>query len=135
MFTGGSNAETLGTFNKQASKAQHQATELSRAEMLAREGALEQRAEHSWTSHQVILLDEMNSVEGDALEFEKRNLLSEADAELQRHQRQSQGNLQEHQQDAQRRLSEVLRLCTLQTDLLRPKIHQKFSSCDMNVIH
>ena len=47
-----------------------QATDISRAEMLARMGALEQRAQQSWTSHQITLLDEMNSVAGDALEIQ-----------------------------------------------------------------
>ena len=37
-------------------------TEMSRAEVLARMGALERRAEQSLTSHQVMSLDEMNGV-------------------------------------------------------------------------
>ena len=53
-------------------------TEVSRANMLAIIGALEQRAEQSWTFLQVIRLDEMNTVAGDALETQRRNLLSEA---------------------------------------------------------
>ena len=60
-----------------------QATETSRADMLARLGALEQLAEQSWTSHEVMLLDVMNGVAGDALEIQRRNLLSEANSELQ----------------------------------------------------
>ena len=55
--------------------------EVSIAELLARMGALEQRAAQSWTSHQVNLLDEMNGVAGHALEFQKRLLLSDANAE------------------------------------------------------
>ena len=43
--------------------------------MLARMGALEQRAEQSWISHQAILLDEMNGVAGDALEIQRRENL------------------------------------------------------------
>ena len=42
------------------------ATKMSRAELLARKNALEQRAQQSWTSHQVALLDEMNSVASQA---------------------------------------------------------------------
>ena len=41
---------------------------MSRAEMRERMGALEHRAEQTWASHQVILLDEMNSVAGNARE-------------------------------------------------------------------
>ena len=36
--------------------------------MLARIGALKHGAEQSWTLHQVVLLDEINIVAGDALE-------------------------------------------------------------------
>ena len=46
-----------------------QATEMSRAEMRDTMGALEQRAQQTWTSHQVILFAESNSVAGDALEI------------------------------------------------------------------
>ena len=63
--------------------------------------------EQSWACHQVILLDEMGSVAGDALEIHRRNLLSEANAEFQRHQRQSQGHLQEYQHDVQRHLTDI----------------------------
>ena len=45
-------------------------TEISAAEMPATMGALEHRAEQSWSSHLVILSDEMNSVGGDALEIQ-----------------------------------------------------------------
>ena len=41
---------------------------MCRAELLARMNSLEQRVEQSCTSHQVTLLDDMNSVAGDALE-------------------------------------------------------------------
>ena len=40
-------------------------------------------------SHQVLVLDEMNSVAGDALKNQRRSLCSEANAELQRLRRQS----------------------------------------------
>ena len=49
----------------------------------------------------------MNSVASDALEIQRRNLLSVANSELQRHQQQNQEHLQEYQQDVQRHLSEV----------------------------
>ena len=49
---------------------------MSTAEMLARTGGFEQRADQSWTSHQVILPDMINSVAGDALEMQRRNLFS-----------------------------------------------------------
>ena len=45
------------------------------------------KQQQTWTSHQVVLLDEMNSVAGDALENQRRSLLSEATAEIERHQR------------------------------------------------
>ena len=38
-------------------------------------GTLEHQAEQTWTSHRVTLLDEMNSVAGDALENLRRTLL------------------------------------------------------------
>ena len=41
-----------------------QATDMSRAEMLARIDALESGAEQSWTSHQVMFLYELKSVAG-----------------------------------------------------------------------
>ena len=48
-------------------------TEMSRAEMRERMGALESKAEQTWTSHQVVLLNEMNnSVAGDALVNRRR---------------------------------------------------------------
>ena len=28
-----------------------------------------------------------------------------------------------------------MRICTLQTDLVRPKVHKKFSSCEPSVVH
>ena len=43
---------------------------MSRAEMLAIMGALEQRVDQSWTSDQVSPLDGMNGVAGDALEIQ-----------------------------------------------------------------
>ena len=49
----------------------------------------------------------MKSVAGDALENQRRSLLTEATAELQRHQRQSQEHLQEYQRGVRRPLSEV----------------------------
>ena len=84
-----------------------EATEMSEAEMLARTGARENQAEQTWTFHQVMLLDEMNSIAGDALENRRRNLLSEASAELERHRKQSQEHLQEYQQGVPRHLSQV----------------------------
>ena len=80
---------------------------MSRAEVLATTGALEQRADQSWTSDQVSPLDGMNGVAGDALEIQGRSLLSEANSELQRHQRQNQEHPQEYQQDVQRHFSGV----------------------------
>ena len=56
---------------------------------VGKNGALENQAEQTWTSHQVTLLNEKNSVVGDALENQRRSLLNEATTELQRHQRQS----------------------------------------------
>ena len=50
--------------------------------MLVIVDALDHRAEQSWTSRQVLSLNEMNRVAGDALENHRRNLLSEANAEL-----------------------------------------------------
>ena len=57
--------------------------------MRKRMGALENQAEQTWTSHQITLLSEMNSVASNALENKRRSLLSEATAELQKHERQS----------------------------------------------
>ena len=51
--------------------------DMSREEMLAKMNALEKRTEQSWISHQAILLDETNSVAGDALDIKRRNLFSE----------------------------------------------------------
>ena len=47
-------------------------------------GALENQAERTWTCHQEMLLDEMNGAAGDALDNQRRSLLSEATAELQK---------------------------------------------------
>ena len=65
------------------------ATDMTRAEMLA--------GMQSWTSHQVTSLDELNGVACDALETLRRNLLSEAISEQQRHQQQHREHLQEYQ--------------------------------------
>ena len=56
-------------------------------------GAFENQSDQAWTSHQVTLWHEMNRVAGDALENQRRSLLDEATAELQRHQRQSHEHL------------------------------------------
>ena len=66
-------------------------TEMSRAEMRKRMGALENQAEQTWTSHQITSLSEMNGVASIALENLRRSLLSEATAERQKHQKQSHG--------------------------------------------
>ena len=60
MFTRESRAEMLGIFNKPPSNAVVRATEMSRAEMWERMGALR-------TYHQVTLLNEINSAACDAL--------------------------------------------------------------------
>ena len=97
----------------------------------------------------------MNGVASDSLEIQRRNLLSVANAELQRRQQQNQEHLQEYQQDVQRHLSEVqnevqsqqvarreevgilhelsqflieghiIRLYTLQADLGRPNVQSR----------
>ena len=59
------------------------------------------------TSHQVAPQDVTESVAGEALENQRSNLPSEAESELQRHQRENQKHLQEYQLDVQRYLSEV----------------------------
>ena len=61
----------------------------------------------TWTSHQVTLLNEMNSVAGDALENQRRSLLNKATAELQQHQRQSHQHLHDNQNGVRRHLAEV----------------------------
>ena len=53
-----------------------------------------------------MLLNEMNGVAGDVVENQRTNVLKEANAERQRHQRQSQQHLQAYQQDVQHQLSE-----------------------------
>ena len=115
-------------------------------------GALENQAEQTWTSHQVVSLNEMHSDASNALENQRRSLLSDATPELQRHQKQS----HEHLQEYQRHLSEVQQEVQVQQIAsaeevehlrhevsqylvegspyhVRPKIHQKFSSCDTSV--
>ena len=52
--------------------------------------ALENQAEHTWTSRQVTLMSEMKSVASNALEIQRRSSLHEAKAESQIHQKQSQ---------------------------------------------
>ena len=66
-----------------------------RAEMQEILGALDDQAEQTWTSHQVMLLNKTNRVAGDPLENQRRSLLSEATAQLQRHQRQNHERQQE----------------------------------------
>ena len=75
----------------------------SKRTWLARMGALEHRAEQPWDFHQV----GMNSVAGDALENQRRNLLSEPNSKIQRHRWPNQVRLQEYQQGVQRHLPEV----------------------------
>ena len=77
---------------------------MSRAEMLAIMGFVEQRGEQSWTSHQVLLWDDLNCVAGDAVENQTRHLLREAGSEHQRHRTLN----QKYQQEVQRHVSEVL---------------------------
>ena len=50
-------------------------------------GAHESRAELTWTSHQVMSLNEMDIVAGDALENQRKSLLNEATTERERGQR------------------------------------------------
>ena len=57
-------------------------TEMSRAEMWERMGALENQAAPTWTSHHVTQLNEMNGVASDVLENQTRRLLNEATMEL-----------------------------------------------------
>ena len=134
------------------------ATEMSGAELLARMNALEQRAEQSWTSHQVALLDEANSVAGDALELQRSNLLSEANSG---HQKTSERESTSSSRVSARRSTPLVRslettfevsnlreekkwefetsiefllkrqifsICMQQADLVRPKVHHKFTS-------
>ena len=75
MTTSGFHADTHGLtgYEPNLTSIQHSVTsEMSRAEMLASMDALEQRAEQSWTSHQVTVLDEMKSAAGGALEIEQQ---------------------------------------------------------------
>ena len=51
--------------------------------------------------------NEMNSVAGDAVENQRRSLLTEATTQLKRHQRQNHDHLQEYQQGVRRHLSDV----------------------------
>ena len=53
------------------------------------------------------MLQLVNSVSGDALENQRRNLLNEATTDPQRHQRKTHERLQEYQQGFWRHLSEV----------------------------
>ena len=87
--------------------AVERATDMLRAEMQARMGALKNQAEQIWSSHQVFSLSEMNRVGGDALENQRRSLLNKATAERQRHQRQNTEYLPEYQQGVRRHLCEV----------------------------
>ena len=80
---------------------------------MERLSALENQAEQTWTSHQVMLLYEMNSIAGDELENQRRSLLNEATAELQSHLRQFYEHLQEYQQCVQRQLSDVQRIVSV----------------------
>ena len=61
-------------------------------------------AQQTWTSRQVVFVNEMKSVASDALENRRRSLLSEATAPIFR---QSHQHLQEYQQSVQRQVSEV----------------------------
>ena len=119
---------------------------------------LANEAAETWTSHQDILSIEMNGVAGDTLENQRRSLLNEATAELQMHQRQSREHLQKNirsvfgatfqqvasggevemvRHELSQSLAEVshCQQCLRQTDLVRPKVHQKFSSCDKGRDH
>ena len=75
--------------------------------MLARMNVLENRAEHTWTSDQVMLLDEIVS---QAMHWKTREEVSSVKQRhnFQRHQGQSHEHLQEYQQSVQRHMSEVL---------------------------
>ena len=85
----------------------------------------------TWTSHSVVLLDEMRGVAGDALENRRRNLLSEATAELERQQRQCHEQLKGYRQRVQRHLSEIRQEVQIQqfasreeVDILRHELSQ-----------
>ena len=76
----------------------------------------------------------MKSVAGDALENQRRSLLNDATAELQRHQRQSSEHLQEYQQGVRRHLSEVQHQDQVQqvasgeqVEILRRELSQSFA--------
>ena len=69
--------------------------------------ALENQAEQTSTSHQVMSLNEIKSVASDAQKNQRRSLLNEATIELQRHRSQSHEHLEEYQQGGRRHLSEV----------------------------
>ena len=80
------------------------ATVMSGAEMRT---IIENQAEQIWTFHHVTLLNEMHSVDGDALENQTTSLLNEATAKFRRHQRQGHEHLQDYQQGGRRHWSEV----------------------------
>ena len=91
MKNGENKEETLRTFNKQATKEQlkeasrqpvtkfmlqfHKRPKMSGAEVRERMGGLKNQAQPAWTSHQFTLLNEMNSVAGDALEIRRISFL------------------------------------------------------------
>ena len=82
-----------------------QAIEMSGAEMRREEWMLPKiKQSHTWISYQVMLLNDTNSVAGDALKNQRRSFVSEARQRLHRHQRQSHEHLQECQQGVQRHL-------------------------------
>ena len=86
------------------------ATEMSRAEMWERMGALRNQAEPTWTSHPVTVSNEMNGVANDELENQRRNLHHEATTELEKYQRHGHEHLQEYQQGVRRHLSKSNKL-------------------------
>ena len=77
----------------------------------------------------------MNSVARDALENHKRNLLIEANSEIQRHKKKSRESLQEYQQSVPRHLSEVQQELQVQqvarrweeVDILRHELSQSLA--------
>ena len=111
-----------------------QATDMPRAEVRERTSALENQAEQTWTSHQIMFLNEMNGAAGDALDNQRRSLLNDATAELQRHQRQNHQHLQEYQQGLRRHLSEGSQVVQIhqvatreEVAILRRELSQSFS--------
>ena len=142
MFTGRSLADQILNFQQagferaqeceQAARGEvhvpvAQATEMSGAEMRTRMGAHKHQVEQTWTSHPVILLNEMTSCACAALENQGRSVLSEATAAVQMYQKEYQQSVRRHVSEAQQEVQVQQVASREEVDMFRHELSQSLA--------